>query len=76
MKSFFEGQQREYLLKLKKMEQMLAMQQFQLKQHKIKHNDQTQKLKEQFADLKNENEMLRFLHVIYYNFFIYLKIYF
>ncbi|XP_037938185.1 putative uncharacterized protein DDB_G0271606 isoform X2 [Teleopsis dalmanni] len=59
LKSFYEGQQRECLLKMKKMEQMLAMQQFQFKQHKLRHTDQSNKLREQMADLKNENEILR-----------------
>ncbi|XP_039961972.1 myb-like protein P isoform X2 [Bactrocera tryoni] len=59
LKTFYEAQQREYLLKMKKMEQMLAMQQFQFKQHKLRHTDQSNKLREQVADLKNENEILR-----------------
>ncbi|XP_018803479.1 PREDICTED: uncharacterized protein DDB_G0283357-like [Bactrocera latifrons] len=59
LKTFYEAQQREYLLKMKKMEQMLAMQQFQFKQHKLRHADQSNKLREQVADLKNENEILR-----------------
>ncbi|XP_054088388.1 uncharacterized protein DDB_G0283357 isoform X2 [Zeugodacus cucurbitae] len=59
LKTFYEAQQREYLLKMKKMEQMLAMQQFQFKQHKLRHTEQSNKLREQVADLKNENEILR-----------------
>ncbi|XP_054729976.1 dual specificity protein kinase splA isoform X1 [Anastrepha obliqua] len=59
LKTFYEAQQREYLLKMKKMEQMLAMQQFQFKQHKLRHTEQSNKLREQVADFKNENEILR-----------------
>ena len=47
------------MLKIKKMEQMLAMQQFQFKQHKLRHHEQTQKLREQMAELKNEYEILK-----------------
>jgi len=36
-----------------------AMQQFQFKQHKLKHADQANQLREQLADLKNENKFLR-----------------
>ncbi|XP_067639304.1 rac guanine nucleotide exchange factor JJ isoform X2 [Eurosta solidaginis] len=59
LKTFYEAQQREYLLKIKKMEQILAMQQFQFKQHKMRQTESSNKLKEQLADLKNENESLR-----------------
>ncbi|XP_065365023.1 dual specificity protein kinase splA-like [Calliphora vicina] len=59
LKLYFEAQQREYMLKIKKMEQMLAMQQFQFKQHKLRYNEQTQKLREQLAELKNEYEILK-----------------
>lgn len=59
LKLYYEAQQREYMLKIKKMEQMLAMQQFQFKQHKLRYNEQTQKLREQLAELKNEYEILK-----------------
>ncbi|XP_073830117.1 uncharacterized protein isoform X2 [Musca autumnalis] len=59
LKLYYEAQQREYMLKIKKMEQMVAMQQFQFKQHKLRHNEQTQKLREQLAELKSEYEMLK-----------------
>ncbi|XP_017477715.1 PREDICTED: AF4/FMR2 family member 4-like isoform X2 [Rhagoletis zephyria] len=59
LKAYYEAQQREFLLKMKKMEQMLAMQQFQFKQHKLRQTEQTNKLREQLADLKNDNEILR-----------------
>ena len=59
LKLYYEAQQREYMLKIKKMEQMLAMQQFQFKQHKLRHHEQTQKLREQLAELKNEYEILK-----------------
>ncbi|XP_075156095.1 uncharacterized protein LOC142229417 isoform X2 [Haematobia irritans] len=59
LKLYYEAQQREYMLKIKKMEQMVAMQQFQFKQHKLRHNEQTQKLREQLAELKSEYELLK-----------------
>uniref|UniRef100_A0A1A9W8N2 Uncharacterized protein n=1 Tax=Glossina brevipalpis TaxID=37001 RepID=A0A1A9W8N2_9MUSC len=59
LRIYFEAQQREFMLKIKKMEQMLAMQQFQFKQNKLRHSEQINKLREQIAELKNDCEILR-----------------
>lgn len=58
-KAFYENQQREYVLKIKKLEQMLTLQSFQFKQNKLRLTDDTNRLKDQFCDLKNENDTLR-----------------
>ncbi|XP_055383188.1 putative mediator of RNA polymerase II transcription subunit 26 [Condylostylus longicornis] len=59
LKAFYESQQREYLMKIKKLEQMLTLQSFQFKQNKLRLSENSNRIKEQFTDLKNENDLLR-----------------
>lgn len=59
LKLFYESQQREYQLKFKKMEQLLALQQFQLKQHKLRQSEQLQKLQQQLDLTRCSNKSLK-----------------
>ncbi|XP_055913580.1 NEDD4-binding protein 3-B isoform X2 [Eupeodes corollae] len=59
LKAYYENQQKEFLLKIKKMEQMLTLQSFQFKQNKLRITENTNRLKEQFGDLKKESELLK-----------------
>lgn len=59
VRHFYECQQKDYALKMKKLEQMLTMQQFQYKQHKLKNSDLVHKLREQLVELRNECEILK-----------------
>ncbi|KAL5276079.1 LZTS2 family protein [Megaselia abdita] len=59
LRLFFDTQQKEYITKIKKMEQMLTLQAYQFKQNKLKITDNTNRLKEQYTSLKNENDILR-----------------
>ncbi|ALC49780.1 CG15365 [Drosophila busckii] len=59
LKLYYEAQQREYQLKFKKMEQLLALQQFQLKQHKLRQSEQLQKLQQQLDQVKCSNQSLK-----------------
>ncbi|XP_001966749.2 leucine zipper putative tumor suppressor 2 homolog [Drosophila ananassae] len=47
LRLFYEGQQRESQLKLRKMEQLLGLQQFQLKQHKLRQSEHVGRLQQQ-----------------------------
>lgn len=59
LRLFFDTQQKEYITKIKKMEQMLTLQAYQFKQNKMKITDNTNRLKDQYTSLKNENDILR-----------------
>lgn len=59
LKLYHESQQREYQLKFKKMEQLLALQQCQLKQHKLRQSEQLQKLQQQLDMTRCSNKSLK-----------------
>jgi len=59
LRLFYEGQQRECQLKLRKMEQLLGLQQFQLKQHKLRQSEQVQRLQQQLDLARDASQGLQ-----------------
>ncbi|XP_039233444.1 mediator of RNA polymerase II transcription subunit 15 isoform X2 [Drosophila yakuba] len=59
LRLFYEGQQRECQLKLRKMEQLLGLQQFQLKQHKLRQSEQVNRLQQQLDLARDSSQGLQ-----------------
>lgn len=59
LRLFYEGQQRESQLKLRKMEQLLGLQQFQLKQHKLRQSEHVGRLQQQLDHAHSTSQQLQ-----------------
>ncbi|KAH8300829.1 hypothetical protein KR018_006028 [Drosophila ironensis] len=59
LRLFYEGQQREGQLKVRKMEQLLGLQQFQLKQHKLRYSEQLARMQQQLDHAHSTSQQLQ-----------------